>query len=253
MNTKEKHLWHSVVSSSNLASDATIAKDQTKRTRKPTMVLHSKPPVRAYVASGISIFTAGLLAIGCMAGDGAEDEQDGNTLESDVETIGSTEEALSGPTCLASAAGKYCGNDNISGGSANTLYHCPGGVGASASVYQVCSSGCYVAPPGKNDYCISSCTTTTNCNNCVSYARCRKPSLPTGLTYYSQKKAIINSYTPSAGAVAIINTGDAYGHVAYVESVNGSTITISEGNWPYGSCGQRSNTASALKIVGYYK
>lgn len=109
------------------------------------------------------------------------------------------------------------------------------------------------AVASSEDALTNSCTTPTNCSNCVYYARCRKPTLPTGITSYSQKKAIINSYTPSAGAVAIINTGDAYGHVAYVESVSGSTIKISEGNWPYGSCGERSNTATALKIVGYYK
>jgi hypothetical protein len=97
------------------------------------------------------------------------------------------------------------------------------------------------------------CASATNCDNCVYYARCRKPSLPYGLTSYSDKVAIINTQTASAGAVAIINTGSYYGHVAYVTSVSGSTINIAEGNWPSGSCGTRSGTKAGLNIAGFYK
>ncbi|MFS8071406.1 MAG: CHAP domain-containing protein [Byssovorax sp.] len=97
------------------------------------------------------------------------------------------------------------------------------------------------------------CASATNCDNCVYYARCRKPSLPYGLTSYNDKVGIINTQTASAGAVAIINTGSYYGHVAYVTSVSGSTINIAEGNWPSGSCGTRSGTKTGLKIAGFYK
>ena len=97
------------------------------------------------------------------------------------------------------------------------------------------------------------CSSATNCNNCVYYARCRKPSLPYGLNTYSDKVAIINTQTASAGAVAIIKTSSTAGHVAYVRSVSGSTISIAEGNWPNGSCGTRSGTKAGLNIAGFFK
>ena len=97
------------------------------------------------------------------------------------------------------------------------------------------------------------CSSSTNCNNCVYYARCRKSSLPYGLNTYSDKVAIINTQTASAGAVAIIKTSSTYGHVAYVTSVSGSTISIAEGNWPGGSCGTRSGTKASLNITGFFK
>lgn len=96
------------------------------------------------------------------------------------------------------------------------------------------------------------CNKPVNCNNCVYYARCRKPSLPYGLITFEDKKAIINTYTPEVGAVAIIQTRSEYGHVAYVEAVEGETITLSEGNWSYGSCGQRTGTVESLHIVGFF-
>jgi hypothetical protein len=107
---------------------------------------------------------------------------------------------------------------------------------------------------GEESDLTNSCTTTRNCNNCVYYARCRQPRLPTGLNTYADKVAIINRGTPNPGCVAIINTGNDIGHVAFVEYVNSynGTVYISEGNWPYGQCGSRSGSASALRIVGYW-
>lgn len=89
------------------------------------------------------------------------------------------------------------------------------------------------------------------CNNCVSYARCRQPRLPTGLTSYADKRAKINRSTAKAGCVAVINTGSYYGHVAYVTKVSGGKVHIAEGNWPSGRCGSRSGTKAALNITGY--
>lgn len=88
------------------------------------------------------------------------------------------------------------------------------------------------------------------CTNCVLYARCRQPRLPYGLTYWRDKLRAINSRTARAGCVAVIKTGSAYGHVAYVKRVSGSTIHIDEGNWGR-RCNSRSGTAAALKIQGY--
>lgn len=200
-----------------------------------------------------ALAATGALAGGCVAGTGPDD--DSSEAAFTDEDVGGTETALSGATCQSKVAGKYCGNDMISGGSANTLYHCPGGQGAAAQTVAVCEAGCHVSSPGVNDYCNASggsCQTSANCNNCVFYARCRRPSLPYGLTTFAAKKAIITTTTPVAGAVAVINTGDAIGHVAYVESVSGSTIVLSEGNWPYGACGSRTGTMQSLKIVGFF-
>lgn len=189
-----------------------------------------------------------------LEGEGSGDER-AYAVQAEGEEVGSADMALSGATCLRAQAGKYCGNDMIQNGAANTLYHCPGGQGAAASVVEVCQAGCHVSPQGVNDYCEASsgsCQSPGNCNNCVFFARCKKPNLPHGLSTYQNKVAIINSYTPQAGAVAVINTGDSVGHVAYVESVNGSTLTISEGNWPLGSCGQRTGTKESLRITGFF-
>ena len=89
------------------------------------------------------------------------------------------------------------------------------------------------------------------CTNCVKYARCRQPRLPYGLTTYSDKVARINSRTPRRGCVAVIRTSSVYGHVAYVNGVSGGRISIDEGNWPSGRCGQRSGTPAALNVRGY--
>lgn len=90
------------------------------------------------------------------------------------------------------------------------------------------------------------------CSNCVLYARCRQPRLPSGLTYWSDKVARINSRSPRRGCVAMIPTSSAYGHVAFVNGVSGGRISIDEGNWPSGRCGQRSGTPAALNVRGYW-
>ena len=89
------------------------------------------------------------------------------------------------------------------------------------------------------------------CTNCVKFARCKQPALPYGLTYWRDKLRIINTQRPRAGCVAVIKTGSAYGHVAYVRRVSGSTVYIDEGNWGR-RCNSRSGTAAALKIQGYW-
>ncbi len=164
--------------------------------------------------------------------------------------------ALGEVTCLDAVAGMYCGDDMISGGSPETLYHCPGGADQPAVVVKVCKAGCHIAPSGEHDFCeaeVDACSSAGNCNNCVYFARCKHSGLPYGLWTYADKLAIINLDMPEVGAVAVINVGDDVGHVAYVESVDGSTITISEGNYHLGSCGQRTGTMESLKIAGFFK
>jgi len=106
----------------------------------------------------------------------------------------------------------------------------------------------------------SACTTVTdacglgNYTNCVKYARCKQPALPFGLFTYQDKLNIINIQTAAAGRVAIINTGNNVGHVAYVQSVSGTSITIRETNWcSTTKVSTRTGTKAALNIVGYFK
>jgi hypothetical protein len=96
------------------------------------------------------------------------------------------------------------------------------------------------------------CGTTTNKSNCVLYARCKVPSLPTGLTTYASKLAIIRTQTASVGRVAICQTSSTYGHVAVVVGVTGTTIRLRESNYCGATISERSGTKSALNIKGYY-
>jgi hypothetical protein len=101
-------------------------------------------------------------------------------------------------------------------------------------------------------------------DNCVFYARARVPSLPYGLGTWMGKLAIINAHTPQPGDVAIIHIGSGVykdvGHVAIVEQVTDSTITILEGNFYAGHVSRRTATgadareaASLMGIVGYFR
>jgi len=100
------------------------------------------------------------------------------------------------------------------------------------------------------------CGTNANKYNCVYYARCKKPSLPYGLTTWASKLAIINTQNVSVGAVAIISTNSPYGHVAYVTGKSGSganaVITVRDGNWHAGYITQRTGTKAQLGIQGYF-
>lgn len=91
------------------------------------------------------------------------------------------------------------------------------------------------------------------CANCVYRGRCLQPRLPHGLTYWRDKVARINSRSPRVGCVAMIYTGSAYGHVAYVSGRHADgTITIREGNWIGNSCSSRRRTPNALNVRGYW-
>ena len=109
------------------------------------------------------------------------------------------------------------------------------------------------------DGCASLCTP----QNCVIYARCRTNndnvagSLPYGLTTWSDKKARVNSSSGHHGCVAMINTGSAYGHAAYVEdswlSSGARLYRLSEASWTYSySCDNRSGTKGGLNIYGFW-
>ena len=77
--------------------------------------------------------------------------------------------------------------------------------------------------------------------NCVGFVRTLVSDMPGGLWTANDKRNIINSNTPVAGAVAIeIENGS--NHVAYVESVNGNIITTLDGGWGGGYGVDRKST-----------
>lgn len=89
--------------------------------------------------------------------------------------------------------------------------------------------------------------------NCVFFARYMVPTLPHGLGSKDSKIAIINSHTPKAGVIAITNGNTSYGHVAYVESVNGDKITTLNGGWlDKKHIGRWTSTPNEQGVIGYW-
>ena len=89
--------------------------------------------------------------------------------------------------------------------------------------------------------------------NCVSFARYKVPSLPGGLLTYQNKVNIINSHVARVGAIAITRGNSSYGHVAYVEAVNGNNVTTLNGGWGNGQhIGRWTGTEREQGIVGYW-
>lgn len=105
------------------------------------------------------------------------------------------------------------------------------------------------------------CGVPANVVNCVRYCRCRRSLPDNDLTNYEVldrrgnliggKRFIINTQTASVGAAAIIKTNATWGHLAIVQRVAGSTITIRETNWAGSFVSERSGTAVQLGITGY--
>jgi len=52
-----------------------------------------------------------------------------------------------------------------------------------------------------------------------------------GKNWYHLVSSLSKGSTPRPGAIAVWDDGGAYGHVAYVEAVDGDRVTISEANW----------------------
>lgn len=88
--------------------------------------------------------------------------------------------------------------------------------------------------------------------NCVYYARWRVPELPMGLMLRIDKERIMNSTKPVAGAVAVIDSGNAWAHVAVVEEVMGKRVRISESNWGVEEVTERAGLPEQLRILGYF-
>lgn len=61
----------------------------------------------------------------------------------------------------------------------------------------------------------------------------------------------ITSNNPTVGGIVILNEGP-YGHVAYIESLTETTITISETNYSWCRFGTRTLPRSYVNIRGYY-
>lgn len=102
-------------------------------------------------------------------------------------------------------------------------------------------------------------------SNCVLFARSRVPSLPYGLGNWNGKMAAINSRAPKTGSIAMIPyvdpaTQEAIGHAAFVERVEGTSITLLDANWKRNTLTRRTSigndlndAASLLRIAGYYQ
>ena len=97
--------------------------------------------------------------------------------------------------------------------------------------------------------------------NCVMFARYMVPTLPYGLTSKADKEAIINSYTPTVGSIAIthgnnsdgsVDYDSVYGHVAYVESINGNQITTLNGGFSTGRITRITGTPAEQGVIGYW-
>ena len=97
---------------------------------------------------------------------------------------------------------------------------------------------------------------TGYCDNCVLYARCRQDKLPFGLTYWSDKKAVVNSNHAHAGCVAMIPSSNSYGHAAYVDHVDfapaPNVIYLNEANWQPNACSSRHGSKAGLNIYNFW-
>lgn len=93
-------------------------------------------------------------------------------------------------------------------------------------------------------------------DQCTTYARCRAPGLPGGLYSWQDKLNIINSNSARVGCVAVIDSTNPAGHVAYVHKVDTAPtpnrIYIHESNWSPGACTARSGSKAGLNIVGFW-
>ncbi|MEB2313348.1 MAG: hypothetical protein OZ928_15995 [Polyangiaceae bacterium] len=104
---------------------------------------------------------AGLLALFVNTGCGtAPCEGDECTAYADEVSDAAVSQPLSTPVCLASAAGKYCGNGGyVQNGLNGVLYACQG-ANKAPTAQTACSAECVVAPAGKNDFCGSTMKAT---------------------------------------------------------------------------------------------
>lgn len=93
--------------------------------------------------------------------------------------------------------------------------------------------------------------------NCVFFVKYKiNRSFPKNVTYLEAKKSLINSDKAIVGSVAITNYPDAgiYGHVAYVEAVNGNKVTTLNGGWSGDSDHIYRWTSTEIEqyIIGYW-
>ncbi|MBI2395843.1 MAG: M23 family metallopeptidase [Deltaproteobacteria bacterium] len=76
---------------------------------------------------------------------------DSAPIDSGIDTSSPVDTGAS-PICLASAAGAYCGNDEMKDADPSTLYQCPG-PGKPPTSSTKCDAGCQIEPAGTPDHC----------------------------------------------------------------------------------------------------
>jgi hypothetical protein len=89
--------------------------------------------------------------------------------------------------------------------------------------------------------------------NCVLYLRALGVKMPFGLFTIEDKKKIINTKKPAPGNIAIIDTGQKWGHIALITYARGRHVTIREANFYGCQISERHDTPDALHIVGYFQ
>lgn len=141
----------------------------------------------------------------------------------------------------------------------------PGGLCACASETNWSGEACILIPPNvRRRIGTVMLGRERHSDNCVLWARERVRTLPYGLGTWSGKLAAVNSHEPRPGSVAMVKISNGkyrdIGHVAIIESVSGSSITILEANWYHGRVSRRTATgytlaeaAEMLQIQGYYR
>lgn len=87
--------------------------------------------------------------------------------------------------------------------------------------------------------------------NCVKYGRSIESSLPLGLNNKANKKKIVNSLVPIEGGFVLTSEGY-WGHVAYIEKVEGTWFYILEANYKHCQVSYRWLQTDYSKIYGYY-
>ena len=89
-----------------------------------------------------------------------------------------------------------------------------------------------------------------NPNSCISYGKWRV-DVPQSERWGNASQIVPNAQKATVGVFVLTNEGN--GHIAYIEAVEGNSMTISESNYFPGEYSTRSLDLSYPLIRGYWK